>query len=127
MTVQKYYTREKHVKMVQQYVIDNVARGSSGAICLCFTLSMQIPIFLFPLEKEAKWEGSFIFIQGADCQYGMIDDMAEKSPIGWQEEIRLTRIAVDRINQMKPKPKFFVVCGDLVHAFPGTCKPLIML
>lgn len=69
-------------------------------------------------EKEAKWEGSFIFIQGADCQYGMIDDMAEKSPIGWQEEIRLTRIAVDRINQMKPKPKFFVVCGDLVHAFP---------
>lgn len=60
-----------------------------------------------------------MFIQGADCQYGMIDDMAEKTPIRWEEEIKMTRIAIDKINQMKPKPKFFAVCGDLVHAFPG--------
>lgn len=70
-------------------------------------------------DSEGEWKGSFIFIQGADPQYGMIDDMAERSPNTWKEEIQLTRIAVDRINQMKPKPKFFVVCGDLVHAFQG--------
>ncbi|XP_071832376.1 serine/threonine-protein phosphatase CPPED1-like [Apostichopus japonicus] len=70
-------------------------------------------------EKEGEWNGSFMFIQGADCQYGMIDDMAEKTPIRWEEEIKMTRIAIDKINQMKPKPKFFAVCGDLVHAFPG--------
>lgn len=31
----------------------------------------------------------------------------------------LTRKAIEIANQMNPKPKFFVVCGDLVDAMPG--------
>ncbi|XP_072167259.1 serine/threonine-protein phosphatase CPPED1-like [Diadema setosum] len=69
-------------------------------------------------DNEKEWTGPFCFIQGADPQYGMIDDMAEKSPIGWATEIELTRKAVAAINTMEPKPKFFVLCGDLVHAMP---------
>ncbi|CAK9099286.1 Serine/threonine-protein phosphatase CPPED1 (Calcineurin-like phosphoesterase domain-containing protein 1) [Durusdinium trenchii] len=38
----------------------------------------------------------------------------------WDEvEIDLSRRAVKLINQMSPRPKFVVVCGDLVHAFPS--------
>ncbi|XP_045849476.1 serine/threonine-protein phosphatase CPPED1 isoform X4 [Meles meles] len=37
----------------------------------------------------------------------------------WGQEIRLTEQAVEAINKLKPKPKFFVLCGDLIHAMPG--------
>lgn len=37
----------------------------------------------------------------------------------WGQEIRLTEQAVEAINKLNPKPKFFVLCGDLVHAMPG--------
>ncbi|XP_030068680.1 serine/threonine-protein phosphatase CPPED1 isoform X2 [Microcaecilia unicolor] len=37
----------------------------------------------------------------------------------WEQEIRLTEEAVQAINKLNPKPKFFVLCGDLVHAMPG--------
>ncbi|XP_072275088.1 serine/threonine-protein phosphatase CPPED1 isoform X2 [Pyxicephalus adspersus] len=38
----------------------------------------------------------------------------------WEDEIRLTEEAVEAINKLDPKPKFFVLCGDLVHSMPGT-------
>ena len=37
----------------------------------------------------------------------------------WEQEIRLTEQAIQAINKMNPKPRFFVVCGDLIHAMPG--------
>ena len=49
----------------------------------------------------------------------MMDNWDEKVPGGWEREIQLTRQAVAAANQMKPKPKFFIVCGDLVDAMPG--------
>lgn len=38
--------------------------------------------------------------------------------ISWDKEINLLRLAIKSINNLKPKPKFFIVCGDLVDAFP---------
>jgi hypothetical protein len=35
----------------------------------------------------------------------------------WDVEIEATRAVIKKINQMQPKPKFFVVCGDLVDAY----------
>ncbi len=35
----------------------------------------------------------------------------------------LTRDLIQRINLMEPKPKFFVICGDMLDAFPYTKKP----
>ncbi|CAF1381183.1 unnamed protein product, partial [Didymodactylos carnosus] len=36
----------------------------------------------------------------------------------WDVEIRATRNVIKKLNKMDPKPRFFIVCGDLVDAFP---------
>ena len=79
-------------------------------------------------DKEKTWNGPFYFIQGADCQLGLIQSYIEQNPIpGWQKEIVLTKLAVKKINAMKPKPKFFVICGDLCHAYPSKFRYLFRL
>ncbi|GFT07135.1 hypothetical protein NPIL_178761 [Nephila pilipes] len=75
----------------------------------------------FEKEEESSWNGPFYFIQGADTQLGLIERYIEKKPNpGWKEEIELTRAAIEAIKAMNPRPRFFVVCGDFVDAFPGT-------
>lgn len=37
----------------------------------------------------------------------------------WDEEIHLTTNAIKQWNHMVPKPRFVIVCGDLVNDFPG--------
>lgn len=34
------------------------------------------------------------------------------------KETRLFEAAVVKINAMQPRPRFIIVCGDLIHAFP---------
>ncbi|KAH7947344.1 hypothetical protein HPB52_010256 [Rhipicephalus sanguineus] len=71
-------------------------------------------------ETEGHWKGPFFFIQAADTQFGMIESYLEKKPHPrWDKEIALTQKAVEAVNRMEPKPRFFVVCGDLVDAMPG--------
>ncbi|XP_027695133.1 serine/threonine-protein phosphatase CPPED1 isoform X1 [Vombatus ursinus] len=78
----------------------------------------------FPEEEELQWKSPFYFIQGADPQFGLMKAWAigDCSNDGdeWEEEMRLTDQAVQAINRLNPKPKFFVLCGDLIHAMPGT-------
>ncbi|XP_041938539.1 serine/threonine-protein phosphatase CPPED1 isoform X2 [Alosa sapidissima] len=38
----------------------------------------------------------------------------------WAEEVQLTRQAVQAVNKLSPRPRFMILCGDLVHAMPGT-------
>ncbi|XP_071319568.1 serine/threonine-protein phosphatase CPPED1 isoform X3 [Trachinotus anak] len=38
----------------------------------------------------------------------------------WAEEVELTKQAVEAVNQLRPRPRFMVLCGDLVHAMPDT-------
>ncbi|XP_077481222.1 serine/threonine-protein phosphatase CPPED1 isoform X3 [Stigmatopora argus] len=38
----------------------------------------------------------------------------------WAEEVELTKRAVEATNRLRPRPRFMVLCGDLVHAMPGT-------
>lgn len=72
-------------------------------------------------ESQSQWQGPFFFIQAADTQFGMIETYLEKkADPRWDKEIQLTRQAIAAVNKMNPKPKFFVVCGDLVDAFPET-------
>lgn len=94
-------------------------------------------IFLY-LDGNLAWNGSFRFIQAADPQFGLIDEfknvdwdgpveiaVAESAKYKargvcvWDEEIRLCNRAVDQWNHMTPRPKFVVICGDLVNDFPG--------
>ncbi|XP_077629454.1 serine/threonine-protein phosphatase CPPED1 [Crocuta crocuta] len=78
----------------------------------------------FPSEKEREWKGPFYFIQGADPQFGLMKAWStgncDSGGDEWGQEIRLTEQAVEAINKLKPKPRFFVLCGDLIHAMPGT-------
>uniref|UniRef100_M3YSS5 Serine/threonine-protein phosphatase CPPED1 n=1 Tax=Mustela putorius furo TaxID=9669 RepID=M3YSS5_MUSPF len=77
----------------------------------------------FLSEKEREWKGPFYFIQGADPQFGLMKAWStgdsDSGGDEWGQEIRLTEQAVEAINKLKPKPKFFVLCGDLIHAMPG--------
>ncbi|XP_018089416.1 calcineurin-like phosphoesterase domain containing 1 L homeolog isoform X1 [Xenopus laevis] len=77
----------------------------------------------FNEDAESQWKGPFYFIQGADPQFGLMKswEIGECDYGGdeWEQEIRLTEEAVQAINKLSPKPKFFVLCGDLVHSMPG--------
>lgn len=70
----------------------------------------------FNHQKEKDWVEPFFFIQGADCQFGLISWLDKDEVNTWEEEKRLSNALVERINQMNPAPKFFVICGDLVNA-----------
>ncbi|KXJ14636.1 serine/threonine-protein phosphatase CPPED1 [Exaiptasia diaphana] len=71
-------------------------------------------------ETEGRWKGPFCFIQSADTQLGLIDswnEVAEEEQT-WDKEIILTKKAIAAANILTPKPRFFIVCGDLVNAVP---------
>ena len=55
------------------------------------------------------------FVQLADPQLGMHNSANGENP-GWDEEEAMLRLAVDKINALRPA--FAIVCGDLVHEFP---------
>ncbi|XP_042827312.1 serine/threonine-protein phosphatase CPPED1 isoform X2 [Panthera tigris] len=76
------------------------------------------------LPREREWKGPFYFIQGADPQFGLMKAWStgncDSGGDEWGQEIRLTEQAVQAVNKLKPRPRFFVLCGDLIHAMPGT-------
>ncbi|XP_074696977.1 serine/threonine-protein phosphatase CPPED1 isoform X2 [Strix aluco] len=77
----------------------------------------------FRQVDEYQWKGPFYFIQGADPQFGLMKAWAvgdtNNGDDEWGEEIKLAEQAVQAINKLNPKPKFFVLCGDLIHGMPG--------
>ncbi|KAM9425885.1 serine/threonine-protein phosphatase CPPED1 [Pholidichthys leucotaenia] len=75
-------------------------------------------------ESECEWTGPFCFIQAADPQFGLMkawkDGDSDSGGDEWAEEVELTKQAVEAVNQLRPRPRFMVLCGDLVHAMPDT-------
>ncbi|XP_031699290.1 serine/threonine-protein phosphatase CPPED1 [Anarrhichthys ocellatus] len=75
-------------------------------------------------DAEREWTGPFFFIQAADPQLGLMKAWRDGDRDGggdeWGEEIELTKQAVEAVNQLRPRPRFIVLCGDLVHAMPDT-------
>lgn len=59
-------------------------------------------------DKEGRWTAPFFFIQLADPQFGFMDAAQER---------KNAESAVEHINRLKPR--FVIVCGDLVHPNPG--------
>lgn len=37
----------------------------------------------------------------------------------WSFEIEVSKLAVEKVNKMEPKPRFFIICGDLTNEFPS--------
>lgn len=66
-------------------------------------------------DKNETWNGNWCFCQLADTQFGMMDN--DKGD--WSSEMKMARMTVDGINKLKPRPKFVIVCGDLVDAYPN--------
>ena len=59
---------------------------------------------------------------------GLIDRYILKLPVSnWVKEIALTKLAIEKANAMQPKPRFFIICGDLVDAYPGEYFKAILL
>lgn len=73
------------------------------------------------LQREGRWKGPFCFVQAADSQFGMIDSYENQNHVnpGWTREMELMTKTVERVNAITPRPRFMVVCGDLVDAMPG--------
>ncbi|KAG7507700.1 Serine serine/threonine-protein phosphatase CPPED1 [Solea senegalensis] len=75
-------------------------------------------------DAEHEWTGPFYFIQAADPQLGLMKAWREGDCDGggdeWAEEVELTKQAVEAVNHLTPRPRFMVLCGDLVHAMPDT-------
>ncbi|EER12627.1 conserved hypothetical protein [Perkinsus marinus ATCC 50983] len=61
--------------------------------------------------SSTKWQGPFSFVQMADTQLGMFHADRE-----WDEEVEMASRSISFINELKPK--FVVVCGDLINAWP---------
>jgi len=75
----------------------------------------------FNRRQERTWTGSFTFIQAADTQFGMQESYIEKKQeYGWQQEIDWSMELVRQVNAMEPRPRFMVICGDLLDAWPET-------
>jgi len=79
----------------------------------------------FKIDSNQTWDENFFFIQGADTQLGLMNFWGTDGTDGipypdsnWDQEMELCKVAVDKMNKMEPKPAFFIVCGDLVDAFP---------
>ncbi|KAL0271103.1 UNVERIFIED_CONTAM: hypothetical protein PYX00_008310 [Menopon gallinae] len=74
----------------------------------------------FDESKEKNWSGPFFFVQGADIQFGMISKLEKQEQINWEAEKKLAEAIVKKVNAMRPRPRFFIICGDLCDAFPVT-------
>ena len=74
----------------------------------------------FDEASERTWTEPFTFILTADTQFGLIEKhILKKANARWDEEMALTRSTIRCINRMRPKPKFIVVCGDMLDEQPG--------
>jgi len=75
----------------------------------------------FNRRVERTWTGPFTFVQAADTQFGMQESYVEKKKdYGWQKEIEWSQELVRQVNAMEPQPRFMVICGDLLDAWPDT-------
>ena len=77
--------------------------------------------FSLTAKDEVTWQEPFTFVQAADTQFGFMADPdwgGQGDGDTWEEEIGLAERLVRCVNALSPRPRFVVVCGDLVHSLP---------
>jgi len=97
----------------------NARRSPASGSVVRKAVKRVLPGFLETKESQT-WKEPFVFVQAADTQLGMIDKKnGSKYPnITWDRELELCRQSVQALNAMRPRPAFFIVCGDMLDAFP---------
>lgn len=75
-------------------------------------------------ESNLEWKDDFYFVQAADTQFGQFDrmggidrDQLLNGKLPWYREVQLAERAVTLINQLDPKPRFMIICGDMLDNF----------
>lgn len=68
-------------------------------------------------DEEKQWSGPFTFVHATDIGMGILDKFLFVDDPNWDKEKALVTESVKRINEMKPKPKFFIICGNMLGAF----------
>ena len=76
--------------------------------------------------EQGAWRGDFWFAQLADTQIGMLNSFRgpsvhdnEANDPDWQRELAMVQLAVAYLNEVRPSPRFVIVCGDLIDAWPA--------
>lgn len=74
---------------------------------------------MFILVKDNKlWTENFYFVIGADSQFGYIWPHKERDSKDWKIEMDRAINAINKINNLTPRPQFVIICGDLVNEMP---------
>lgn len=116
--MKQYVFRKEHVLKGPELMRKELFKNG----CL---LQENLQLFLLSScsDAERQWSGPFCFIQAADPQLGLMkawrDGDCDSGGEEWAEEVELTKQAVEAVNRLRPRPRFMVLCGDLVHAMPG--------
>ena len=83
-------------------------------------------------ENNSAWKAPFYFVQAADTQFGLMRRWQYIEPgfaagkkgwldgeiKEWEQEKKLSREVVSLVNALEPKPKFMIICGDMLDQFP---------
>ena len=75
-------------------------------------------------QRETSWSESFWFVVGADTQLGLEEEVTallenrKAQRLCWQIELKRIKHLIDFVNSCHILPRFVIVCGDLVNAFP---------
>lgn len=69
-------------------------------------------------KNNQLWTENFYFVVAADPQFGYIRPPVERDSRDWKIEMDKAIFAIDKINNLSPRPQFLVICGDLVNEMP---------
>lgn len=81
---------------------------------------ITIVLHYFLGRNNQLWTDNFYFVIGADSQFGYIWPREKRDPLDWKLEMDKSICAIDKINNLTPRPQFLVICGDLVDTMPNS-------
>ncbi|XP_075247030.1 serine/threonine-protein phosphatase CPPED1-like [Convolutriloba macropyga] len=71
-------------------------------------------------QNGRTWKESFWFVVGADTQLGLEESLTNYGKkTSWEKELNRISRLVNFINNCVQLPRFVIICGDLVNAFPS--------
>lgn len=95
-------------------MVNGCPRNTLFIITYCIILYL----FLILVKNNQLWTENFYFVIAADSQFGYTFPPIERDSTDWKIEMDKAIFAIDKINNLSPRPQFLVVCGDLVNEMP---------
>uniref|UniRef100_A0A2S2PUP4 Calcineurin-like phosphoesterase domain-containing protein 1 n=1 Tax=Sipha flava TaxID=143950 RepID=A0A2S2PUP4_9HEMI len=70
-------------------------------------------------KNNQLWMGSFNFVIGADTRLDSAWSCMEQNKKDWKLNLNKAIYAIDKINNLTPRPQFVVICGNFVNEMPN--------